>query len=436
MTIEHEGRTDTGRVRSKNEDCFACIPELGLFIVADGMGGHKGGQEASRRTCEAIEAFVRARADRLRDLSGEPLPVHRRQVLRLLGEAVRSANDRIVLAAEQNPELDGMGSTVVVALVAGDRAFIAHVGDSRAYLLRDRATTLLTEDHSLLFELIRQGRLTRQSAARFPMKNVVTRGLGTRGAVEADTLELALLPGDRLVLCSDGLHSYVDDDRLFGLAGEAPIATVADRLIQVALDGGGSDNVTVVVIQVKAIDGDPQAVRMRDERVRSIPIFRGLSVSEFLRLLAACDHRYLTAGEMLFQQGEPGDGMYGVIEGAVEIRNGDGIAQRFGAGTHFGEMSLLEERPRLVSAVAAEDTDLFVLTRRTFEGLLGESPSVAARILRQVVLMLAHRLRDANDERVILKGMLHAQAVDSPRIMSSDMLEDEEPDAEEEAPDA
>lgn len=429
MIIEHEARTDIGRVRSRNEDAFLCVPELGLFVVADGMGGHRGGQEASRHACEAIDEFVRARADRIGDLATDPSPALRRQLLRMLGEAIRSANDRIVLAADQDPELDGMGSTVVVALLSGDRAFIAHVGDSRAYLLRDCAATPLTEDHSLLFELIRQGRLTRQSAARFPMKNVVTRALGSRGNLEADTLELSLLPGDRLILCTDGLHSYLEDERLYRLAGEDAPAAVADRLVQVALNGGGSDNVTVVVADVGGIDGEPEAVRMREDRVRSMPVFRGLSVAEYLRLMAACDHRHLSAGETLFVQGQTGDGMYGVIEGAVEIVNGERKrTQRFGPGTHFGEMSLLEDRPRLVSAIAAQETDLFVLTRRTFDGLLGENPSVAARILRQLVLMLAQRLRDANDERVILKGMLEEQAVASPRILSSEMLEEENVD--------
>jgi len=429
VTIEHAGRTDTGRVRSRNEDCFACIPDLGLYVVADGMGGHQGGAEASRHACEAIEAFVRSRHEVVRDLAADPSPGNRRQVLRILGEAVRSANDRIVLAAEEDADLACMGSTVLATLLAGDRAFVAHVGDSRAYLLRDGAATLLTEDHSLLFELIRQGRLTRQSAARFPMKNVVTRALGVRGAVEADTLELPLLPGDRLLLCSDGLHTYVDDDRLFRAAGEGAPEAVAERLVQVALNAGGADNVTVLLADVVAIDGDPQAVRAREERVRALPVFRGLSASELLHLMAACEHRRLAAGETVFRAGEVGDGMYGVIDGAVEIRNGDARVQRFGPGTHFGEMSLLEDRPRLVSAVAAQPTDLFVLTRRTFEGLQGQAPCVAVRILRQLVLTLAQRLRDANDERVILKGMLDAQAVDAPNIVSSEMLQEETSDA-------
>lgn len=431
MTTEHRGVTDTGRVRSRNEDCFAAAEDLGLYIVADGMGGHQGGAEASRHTCEAIQEYVRGRMDQIRELFEDGSPSNRRQILRVLSEAIRSANDRIVERSESEAELAGMGSTVVLALLGGDRAFLAHVGDSRAYLLRDQSAMLLTEDHSLLFELVRQGRLTHQSAARFPMKNVVTRALGMRGAVEADTLELALLPGDRLVLCSDGLHTYVDDERLARMGCDGALDTVVDRLVQYALVAGGADNVTVVGIDVKGIDRDPESVRLRDARVRSLPVFQELNASEFLHLMAACDHRRLSAGEVVFSVGDIGDGMYGIVEGAVEIRNGERSIQRFGPGTHFGEMSLLEDRARQVSAVAAEDTDLFVLTRRTFQGLMAQSPSVATRLLKQLVLMLAQRLRSANDERVILKGMLEAQSMDSPVIVSSEMLEEEEdqPDA-------
>jgi serine/threonine protein phosphatase PrpC/CRP-like cAMP-binding protein len=422
VTYEHASRTDVGRTRTRNEDSFAEAPDIGLFVVADGMGGHKGGDEASRYACEAIVEHVRERMPLILSAASDPSPVRRSQVSRLLGEAIRSANDRIVLEAEQNPDLAGMGSTVVVVMLAADRAFMAHVGDSRVYLLRDRSSILLTEDHSLLFELIRQGRLTRQAAAKFPMKNVVTRALGMRGAVDADLLELPMLPGDRLLLCTDGLHSYIEDERLFRLAGEGPLGTVVERLIAFANAGGGADNITATLLEIGSVDADVTAARSLNDRLRSLPIFTGLTASEWVRLMAGCERRWFEPGEHLFREGDNGEGMYGVISGGIDILRGQRAVQHFEPGTHFGEMSLLEARPRLVSAMATEASEVFVLTRQQFDGMVANSPSIAARMLRQLVIQMARRLRQANDELVILRGILEGREEESPTIVDSDAL--------------
>lgn len=428
MKTDFWALTDVGRVRPNNEDCFTVCAELGLFIVADGMGGHHGGAVASEFACNGVANYIWERKALLDDLVAEPTPLARRKVLRLLNEAIRFANDQIAERAEFEPKLEGMGTTVVVALTAGDRLFLAHIGDSRAYLIRNHDVLTLTEDHSLVFELIRQGRLTRQAAARFPMKNVVTRALGVRGVVEADVLEMPLLPGDRIIICSDGLHSYLDDDLLNKIITDQNLQNTVERLLKFALNSGGSDNITVLGIDVSAISADADTVNLKNNRIRAIPLFSDLEFSEFLRLISACEHRLLNPGDELFTVGEIADGMYAIVSGAVEIRNGDKPGQRFGTGTYFGELSLFEERPRLVSAVAVERTELFVLTKKLFDSIANQYPAVSTKLLRQLVLILAKRLRDAYDERVILKDMLEVQAKEAPVIISSEMLEEDDDD--------
>lgn len=422
MIVESASRTDVGRVRGRNEDHLVCVPELRLFVVADGMGGHQGGEEASHHACVAIEEHVRAKAYLLQGFEREPVPARRRQILQLLVEAIRSANDRIVLAADQSADLQGMGSTVVVALFAADRAFLAHVGDSRAYLLREGTATLLTEDHSLLFELLRQGRLTRAQAARFPMKNVVTRALGTRGAVEADVLEVPVLPGDRFLLCSDGLHGYVEDERLPRLAGEGPLQAVADRLVAFANAGGGSDNISAVIAEVKSIDGDPTSAREMTRRLRGVPLLSGLTAAEILRLVSVAEHRLAAPGDVLVKEGDRSEGLHLLLSGAVEVRRGVLFGARLGPGATFGETSLLEDRPPDASVVALEPSHVAVVGRRAFEVLSAQAPATALRLMRQLARSLSRRLRMANDEAAMMRGLLERESVMTPLFRTTDVL--------------
>ena len=422
MIVESASRTDVGRVRSRNEDTVTCAPDLNLYVVADGMGGHQGGDEASRHACAAIEEHIRTKAFLVQGFTAEPVPTRRRQILQLLTEAVRSANDRIVLSAEQTPELQGMGSTVVVVLFAGDRAFVAHVGDSRAYLVRDGAAILLTEDHSLLFELLRQGRLNRAQAARFPMKNVVTRALGIRGPVDPDVMELQVLPGDRILLCSDGLHGYVEDDRIPRLVGEGGLQAVADRLVAFANAGGGSDNISAVICEVKSLESDSTTARAAYLRLRAMPLFQGLSVAEILRLLSTAEHRRFQAGEAIIREANRPEGLHVVLSGSVAMRRGNQPGVRLGLGSTFGDLALLEDQVPDFSVAALETTDVAVLTRRSFETLSAAAPLTAVRLLRQLARGLAHRLRTANDEAAILRTLLERESVVTPLFRTGDIL--------------
>jgi len=245
MKIRAAGRTDRGRVRPHNEDSLLVAPERSVAAVADGMGGHAAGEVASRLAIEALSETL-----------AEP-PHAADDVPRLLRQAVDAANRRIAETIRAHPEYHGMGTTFVAAVWVDERLFIAHVGDSRAYLLRGGAIRQLTSDHSFVNELVRLGMLSREEAARDPRRNVVTRALGSGPVVVPDVIEERFQPGDTLLLCSDGLSNMVGDERILRTVHEAggDLDRACEALISAANAAGGEDNVTVVLARAAADRG-------------------------------------------------------------------------------------------------------------------------------------------------------------------------------------
>jgi PPM family protein phosphatase len=238
--VEEAGATQTGNVRRSNEDSY--LMRSPLFVVADGMGGAKAGEIASRM---AAEAFAEV------DLVGTP-------ACEALEQTIRTANARILERSRSDPEAAGMGTTVTAAIMEGGTITFAHVGDSRAYLLRDGGLQRLSDDHSLVGELVRKGELSETEAEHHPQRSVITRALGTDDAVEIDTFSLRARDGDVVLLCSDGLNTMVPEATIATLlAADEPAATIARNLTRAALAGGGEDNVTAVVFRVGEVSEPP-----------------------------------------------------------------------------------------------------------------------------------------------------------------------------------
>ena len=232
---ESAGRTDPGRVRRRNEDAYVLDPPL--FAVADGMGGAQSGEVASRLTAGAFREYHDA--DRL-------APDERLQAI------IQEANRRVYDRARTDSEHSGMGTTVTAALLTGGRVILGHVGDSRAYRIRDGELEQLTEDHSLVGDLMRSGRLTPEEAEAHPQRSVITRALGTDPEVDIDTISVDAEVGDLFLLCSDGLTTMVADDDILGILSAAPtLGDAARELVRAANTGGGEDNVTVVLFRVE-----------------------------------------------------------------------------------------------------------------------------------------------------------------------------------------
>lgn len=235
--------TDRGRLRENNEDC--CLAKetenFTLLILADGMGGHRAGEVASSRTIEIVSAYLE------QHLRKGLIPA---QIFSVLSHSVENANKAVFDLSEKEPSLSGMGTTLDVCVIIGENAYIAHIGDGRVYKIStDKQLTLLTKDHSLISYMLETGAITPDEAKNHPQKNIITRALGTTKNPEADIFQQKLQPGDRLLLCSDGLSNMLDDEAILKEMSRGTLDKCAQRLVKSANNAGGTDNITVVLLQ-------------------------------------------------------------------------------------------------------------------------------------------------------------------------------------------
>jgi len=248
-------RSDPGLKRTSNEDSYSTRADVGLFVVADGMGGHVAGEVASRVAVEAIEAFIQetAGADKNRTW---PFPFDPSVSLESnrLRAAFRLANRKIASAIADSQDLRGMATTASAVLLGPQGASVAHVGDSRVYVLRDARLEQITHDHSWVEEQVRAGTLSPTAARQHPWRNVVTRALSGGEDPEVDVTEVAPRPGERYLLCSDGLFTVVPDARIAELLGDntASLEEISRALVEAANEAGGPDNITALILQIDA----------------------------------------------------------------------------------------------------------------------------------------------------------------------------------------
>jgi PPM family protein phosphatase len=235
--------------RSHNEDAYVAASDIGLFVVCDGMGGLNAGEVASRLAVDVIQQEVTAPSNKLHRPESNP---RFSEATNRLGHALAAANLEIFRAAQDNPEWEGMGTTAVAALLTDNRLSIAHAGDSRLYLIRGNDIQQLTPDHSYVGEQMRLGRMTQAEAMHSPYRNVITRGLGPHRGVEIELSEVSLIPGDCILLCSDGLTNEVPASGIQTVVQTYPEAQqAADQLVAEANAAGGNDNTTVIVIFIR-----------------------------------------------------------------------------------------------------------------------------------------------------------------------------------------
>jgi PPM family protein phosphatase len=416
MELTFAAATDVGRQRSHNEDNFLIDKKLRLFLVADGMGGHAAGEVASSIAVHEIRDAVSKSKDLIDRYRAEHPAVQAYEILQVLEHAIQTACGAVHSRAQAEPDKRGMGTTATVLLIAGlgDKlhGFIAHVGDSRVYLARQSQSHVLTEDHSLMNELIRRGKLTRDQIEQSPYKaykNAVTRAVGVYGSVEVDTFDFDILPGDRFLLCTDGLYGYLAEGALPATLADGDIKEVPQKLVDVANAGGGHDNITAVVIrvggEVAEADAHSADISLKLEVLKGLPMFLFLSYKELVRVSSIAKLVDATEGQVIFAEGQAGDAMYVVVRGAVVLSKGETKVSELAKGQHFGEMSLVDRSVRSLTAIAAAGTRLLVLQRKDFYDLVRREPQAAVKMLWRFVTVLAARLRKTTTD---LSDALHA----------------------------
>lgn len=255
MRLRHFGHTDVGQRRAHNEDAYLADPELGLFIVADGVGGRQKGEVASQETVQLIWDWVKRHHTGPEDTHAERTKEEVHELCRIMRGAIQNACYLVHSMGELDPERRGMSTTASVFMVAGSVGIVGQVGDSRVYLARGGEISQLTEDHTLINYQLKHGMITEEEARTSKIKNVITRAVGHKDYVEVDVMPIALQPGDRIFLCSDGLHGYLDSVQDVRQLLVPDVQQAVLDAVRYANERGGKDNITALLVEL----GEDQA---------------------------------------------------------------------------------------------------------------------------------------------------------------------------------
>lgn len=398
LQIRGIGATDTGRTRTNNEDAYHVDDTLGLFVVSDGMGGAASGEIASRLAVQEVVRQIGAKRDTIEAIrSGK---AKHPQLRSMLWQAVLAANRAVYDQAQGSPENKGMGCTLTCMLIVAGHGVLAHVGDSRAYMLRDGAVHQLSNDHTLAAELVRSGAIAKDRARTHMYAHVLSRVIGHQTAVEVDMLPLSVLPGDRLLLCSDGLSQYLEDEQQLAshLAG-ADFAGLPAALIAHANQAGGRDNITLVLIEAQ-LGETPLPPRLQEvpfklATLRRTFLFESLEFAQLNRVLHICQTRSFNADEVVFECAAESSGLLVLLEGELHLDHPRLGRLTVGPGHSLGAASLMEpQKVRSRVVVHSGARALFVPGER-FRKLTRERPRLGQILLERLAGKLSRQLEHA-----------------------------------------
>ncbi len=377
MRITAVSATDPG-AKKTNEDFHLTDPELGLFIVCDGVGS------AAQVAAETIQSFI--------SKSDKPSAA-------LMAQAIQEANRALLAQSQKDISPRSFFTTVEAIWISGSRAFLAHVGDSRSYLIRSGKTHSLTEDHTFYMEMVKEGYWDPEEAKKSPFQGDLTRVLGSRPIVKVDCLQVDLEAGDFLVLSSDGLTDSVSIQDF--AASPKP-----QDLIIAAKKKGAKDNITVIVIGVEAEKKAivlPATVTQKINMIRETPLFRYLSYKQAIQVMSLVSVRSFDSKALIAKEGSESDEMYIILSGSAEIAKSTHIVARRTQGDLLGEMGIFDDAPRSASIIATEPTTLMVITKKDLLRLLQQDAELALKLQWGAIQGLIHKLRSVTEDLAFAK---------------------------------
>ena len=387
MSLDFWAATDVGRTRDHNEDNFLVARKLNLFVVADGMGGHAAGEVASNVAVHEAHRIIAENSDILDAYTREGGEAEKEAVLELVERSISTACATVFRLAQEDPSKKGMGTTLSLMLILGNRGFIGHVGDSRIYLIRTGSVLQLTEDHSLINELVKRGKIRADEAGQMPFKNAVTRAVGVYEKVEVDAFDIDVLRGDQYLICSDGLSGYFEDDSALLSMAEGDIKTIPDSYIRFANEHGGKDNITAIFVRVTDAVATPVLVKKTQSVVtdsphihslRLEPLFGYCAFSHLKVIAGLAQEHHLKSGEIICEAQASLDGLYLCLDGALQV---DGDPRLVEKGASIGMEALLGpiRYGRVVSV--ARDAKLLYLPGEDLRHAMALDPAFGWRLL-------------------------------------------------------
>ncbi len=376
------GKSDVGQVRGHNEDVFLVDQALNFCVVCDGMGGHDSGEVAAQMTAARVHERVKGAMVRTAQEAAE-----------VLSSAIRQANYEVYERGRTAQVARSMGTTCTSVVVVGSQAALAHVGDSRLYLVRGEQIHQLSADHTYIAEALRHGVMTPEQARDCEHTNVVTRAVGPQPEVLVDTLTFDVMPGDRLLLCSDGLHGYFEQSgNLLPLLEGTPEVAV-ERLVEEANRLGGEDNISAVVAHLEPTQ-HASHIASDHGAVRHVRLFAELGFKELTRVFEHLHALTVESGHKLVEEGDVSDSLFILVDGSVAVERDGNQLFVLKPGAHFGELSLLTQRPRAATVHALTPSRLLVLPRAGFYRIVQQDPVVGVKFLWALGQELSNQLQE------------------------------------------
>lgn len=407
MSMTAIGATDVGRERKNNEDAHYINNDLGIYLVCDGMGGRAGGEVASRLTVELLSDRLEANSDTWSSqlLSSQQHPA-------LLSWTTAQIEEVCALVHKRaQDEYQGMGTTMTLLLISQHQGLLAHVGDSRLYLVRDDEVHQLSNDQTFVQEMLNRGIIKPEEAKGHPHRNVLLQSIGTQPTVEPDLLLFEVHSNDQFVLCSDGLSGYLEEpNKLIELLQPHALDERADALVSWANQEGGEDNITAIVVaqnEPAPLDSVTLDDTLRDEvypvwdrasrlsfhQLREDFLCEGLPMRHVMRMFRMVSTQQFEAGEVVLRKQEMAEGLYVVLEGSCELTLDGHFARKIEKGHSFGLDALMLAEPSLEQIVATEPTLVMKLKRTDFLPFVQRRPRIGALLLKNVSKEQARRWR-------------------------------------------
>jgi serine/threonine protein phosphatase PrpC len=406
MKLKAWALSDVGNVRTNNEDNYFADSERGVFVVADGVGGRDRGEVASRMVAKQVEQAAAVLHESAQMANPEKSAEHREHMLELLRQNLQQINADIFDKDSGRDNSNGMATTTDLLVVSRGSAYVGHVGDSRVYLIRDGEIFRITEDHTYAEMLRRNQRTDVRKLADQNKKyeHMLTRSMGAKPHVDPDTLFVDVRPGDRFVLCTDGLTDYLSGGEILERASNLGGQELVEGLVGEAKERGGRDNITVVVVEVAFEEDTAKTLPPRTiDTIRQvnfleqIELFDGLVALELIKVLRTVYERNFAKGEVILRQGDASGALYLIVEGEIDLTVDGTQVARLQAGQHFGELALFaKEQTRSATATCVDDALLLVIPAERFEKLTTEELEIGNKLMRNLVSHAAKQIRAAN----------------------------------------
>lgn len=409
MKCTHSSASQAGSSKATNQDAYLVDDRLGIHLVCDGMGGHRGGETAAQLACNTTLNYLRKHQEAILGFAAGT--ESKETLVDLVTSAILTANTEIYRMAAAEPSLAGMGTTLAMLLITGNLGIVAHVGSSRVYLYRNDQLTQLTKDHTLSQELIDRGLMTEAKAAKWVYGRVLSRALGPMEAVVVNTLQLDILPGDRFMLATDGVTTALAEDKIRAALANSSQDTVAQLLVQASHANdyqdnseNHSDDATVIVVNSLS-DISEEALQQartwevlqKTSSLQDMFLFRSLDPQSIMQIVSNSVIMYNGPSDLLFNQGDVEQNIYIILEGDFEVLVNDTVIAKLSRGNHFGEMSWFSQEPRSAAVRCCSNSKLLKVSALFLEGFILRSPEAGLQILRELARELSMRLRATNE---------------------------------------